>query len=144
MLHVAAQGDSAPSLYLFKMLGIDINSVDIRGSTALHWACYSYSEIAIHYILAMGPDVNIQDVDGCTPLHLAIRRYTPGETTKPIRLLLMKGADSDLKDNNGKIPVEYTEDIEDEMDADNIREILTGKKRRSGDLLTGSKPIHLV
>lgn len=41
MLHVAAQGDTAPPLYLFKTLGLDINSKDKRGSTPLHWACYS-------------------------------------------------------------------------------------------------------
>ena len=41
MLHVAAQGDQAPPLYLFKMMGLSINSVDNRGSTPLHWACYS-------------------------------------------------------------------------------------------------------
>lgn len=59
MLHVAAQGDTAPPLYLFsKILGLDINKKDKRGSTPLHWACYSQSEIAISYILAWNPDVN--------------------------------------------------------------------------------------
>lgn len=41
MMHVAAQGDAAASLFLFKELGIDINKQDYRGSTPLHWACYS-------------------------------------------------------------------------------------------------------
>lgn len=41
MLHVAAQGDTAPPLYLFKNLGLDLNAQDKRGSTPLHWACYS-------------------------------------------------------------------------------------------------------
>ena len=58
MLHVAAQGDSASSLYLFKELGLDINSVDNRGSTALHWACFRQSEIALAYLLAWGPDLD--------------------------------------------------------------------------------------
>ena len=59
MLHVAAQGDCAPPLYLFKELGIGINLQDVRGSTPLHWACYSYSEIALMYILAWNVDVNV-------------------------------------------------------------------------------------
>lgn len=41
MLHVAAQGDAAASLFLFKSLGLDINKQDHRGSTPLHWSCYS-------------------------------------------------------------------------------------------------------
>jgi len=40
MLHVAAQGDSASSLYFFKEMGLDINTADRRGSTPLHWACF--------------------------------------------------------------------------------------------------------
>lgn len=44
MLHVAAQGDSAPSLFVFKELGIDLNDADKRGSTPLHWACFRQSD----------------------------------------------------------------------------------------------------
>ena len=41
MLHVAAQGDTSLPLFLFMKKGLDINSRDKRGSTPLHWACYS-------------------------------------------------------------------------------------------------------
>ena len=58
MVHVAAQGDSASSLYLFKELGVDISARDKRGSTPLHWACYSQSEVALSYLLAWQPDLN--------------------------------------------------------------------------------------
>lgn len=61
MLHVAAQGDAAVSLYLFKELGLDINKKDFRDSTPLHWACYSQSEIALSYLLAWNPKLDIQD-----------------------------------------------------------------------------------
>jgi len=108
------------------MLGLGINSSDMRGSTPLHWACYSYSEIAIHYILALDPDVNVQDIDGFTPLHLAIRRFQPGESTKPIRLLLMKGADVTIRDKENNLPIYYTKDIFNKEDVENIRNILTG------------------
>ena len=52
MIHVAAQGDAAASLYLFRRLKVEINLQDERGSTPLHWACYSNSEIALSYLLA--------------------------------------------------------------------------------------------
>ena len=58
MLHVAAQGDSVPPLYLFKMLGLKLNKEDNRGSTPLHWACYSHSETALAYLLAWKLELN--------------------------------------------------------------------------------------
>lgn len=58
MLHVAAQGDNAPPLYIFKELGLNLNSADKRGSTPLHWACFRQSEIALSYLLAWDPDLN--------------------------------------------------------------------------------------
>jgi ankyrin repeat protein len=76
MLHVAAQGDCPPPIYLFSQLGLDINSKDSRGSTPLHWACYSYSELTCIFLLSLKPDVNTQDQDGFSPLHLAVRKYT--------------------------------------------------------------------
>ena len=42
MLHIAAQGDSPNTLYYFwKVVGMDLNKKDSRGSTPLHWACFS-------------------------------------------------------------------------------------------------------
>lgn len=61
MLHVAAQGDAAPSLFYFMKLGLNINALDKRGSSPLHWACYSQSEIALSYLLAWKPELNLQD-----------------------------------------------------------------------------------
>ena len=60
VLHIAAQGDQPAPLYYFsKIKGIDINCIDKRGSTPLHWACYSKSEFALCYILAFSPDLEI-------------------------------------------------------------------------------------
>lgn len=52
MLHTAAQGDQPISLYYFSRLGLDLRSRDHRGSTPLHWACYSKSEVALIFILS--------------------------------------------------------------------------------------------
>ena len=52
MLHIAAQGNQAISLYYFKSLEMDIYSRDSRNSTPLHWACFSNSEVALNYLLA--------------------------------------------------------------------------------------------
>jgi len=52
---------------------MDINVKDNRGSTPLHWACYSRSEVALNYLLSMKPNIEARDDQGYTPLHLAVR-----------------------------------------------------------------------
>lgn len=59
MLHTAAQGDAANTLHYFYEQRVDMNAQDHRGSTPLHWACYSNSEIALSYLLAWGPQLNL-------------------------------------------------------------------------------------
>ena len=62
VLHVAAQGDQCGPLYYFVALkDMDINETDNRGSTPLHWACYSKAEYALSYTLAMEPNLEIAD-----------------------------------------------------------------------------------
>lgn len=51
VLHIAAQGDQPVTLYYFhKIVGMSITCKDFNGSTPLHWACYSNSELALIYI----------------------------------------------------------------------------------------------
>lgn len=60
MLHAAAQGDAARSIYVFiKENNMNINKQDKRGGTPLHWACHSNSEMALSYILAWNPKLDI-------------------------------------------------------------------------------------
>lgn len=76
---------------------MSLNDVDNRGSTPLHWACYSKSEFALSYILAMNPNLEIQDLEGLTPLHLAIKSVADLKSTRPVRALLLKGASRSAK-----------------------------------------------
>mmetsp|Transcript_17121 Transcript_17121/g.28881 ORF Transcript_17121/g.28881 Transcript_17121/m.28881 type:complete len:238 (+) Transcript_17121:1994-2707(+) len=112
LLHVSAQGDTAPPLYLFhKNYGISLNEKDKRGSTPLHWACYSQSETAIVFILAWSPNVDLKDNEGFTPLHLAVRSVDALESCRPVRALLIKGARTDIRDNRDKLASDYIRDI---------------------------------
>lgn len=58
MLHVSAQGDQPVSLAFFREKGLDINSVELRGSSPLHWAAFSGSDLTLNYIIAWGGDVH--------------------------------------------------------------------------------------
>jgi len=54
VLHVSAQGDAPlPLWYYVKNVGMSLSDVDSRGSTPLHWACYSKSEFALLFIVSM-------------------------------------------------------------------------------------------
>ena len=53
----------------------------------------------------------------------------------------MKGADTTVKDKDGRVAIYYTKDIDNKEDMDNIRNILTGQKTVS-DILSGTVPIH--
>ena len=74
VLHVAAQGDQPCPLYYFVAIkDMDINEVDNKGSSPLHWACYAKAEFALSYILSMSPNLEVTDHKGETPLHLAVK-----------------------------------------------------------------------
>lgn len=113
VLHIAAQGDQALPLIYFHRKGMDINIRDNRQSTPLHWACYSKSEIALNYLLSMIPqglDLNPKDQKGFTPLHLAVKSVEALKSTRPVRALLLKGADRNSVDNEGKTATQMISD----------------------------------
>lgn len=98
VLHIAAQGDAATPLYYFvRLKNMDLEEVDNKGSTPLHWACYSKSEFALSYILAMNPNLEARDHAGFSALHLAVKSVEQLRSTRPVRALLLKGARRDAK-----------------------------------------------
>ena len=102
VLHVASQGDQPCPLYYFTQLkDMDINESDNRGSTPLHWACYSKAEFALSYILSFGPELEITDQNGLTPLHLAVRAVPDLGSTRTVRSLLLKGSKRSAETKSG-------------------------------------------
>ena len=85
---------------------MDINTADNRGSTHLHWACYSKAEFALSYILAMQPELEMVDQNGLTPLHLAVRAVPDLQSTRTVRSLLLKGSSRNAVTTAGQTPIE--------------------------------------
>lgn len=85
---------------------MNINQVDIRNSTALHWAVYEGNEIAATYLLAWGAEINPQDSDGNTPLHLSIIHAEKETNSRLTKILLLKGADRNIRNNKGLRPID--------------------------------------
>lgn len=71
-------------------------------STPLHWAIYSKSEVAMCYLVAWDKSLcDDQDNEGFTPLHLAVKSVEQLGYTRPVRTLLIRGADRDALDLKG-------------------------------------------
>ena len=77
----------------------------------MHWACYSNSEIALSYLLAWKPEMNIKDQEGFTPLHLAIKSTDTVESTRPVRFLLIRGADKTALDKQNRTAMELVDEV---------------------------------
>ena len=115
-LHIASQGDQPVSLYYFhKILGLNINERDHRGSTPLHWAIFSCSELAMVYILAWltKEELSTRDDEGYTAMHLAIKTSDKLENSRPVRALIYHGAATSLKDHNGNNALDIAQTLED-------------------------------
>jgi len=119
VIHIAAQGDQPVSIAYFKKRGISLLATDNNGSTALHWAAYFGMENATYYLTSWGCNVNEKDNEfGCTPLHLGVN----SGNFKVVKRLLVKGANTKLKNMEGKNPL----DLAIEGEYEGIIELLKG------------------
>ena len=94
--------------YLLDYHHFDINQVDAKHSSALHWAIFNSNELALSFLLARNPNVNARDVKGVTPLHLAV--VSTEMQMSLIRMLLMHGADPHIEDLKGRTPLQYAKE----------------------------------
>jgi len=102
VLHLAAQGDRMTSMIHFYDR-FDLNCLDSKKGTPLHWACYMGSENVTAFLLAQhNVQIDVFDEQEQTPLHLA----TIYGNTRIVRRLLIKGADRTLRNGKGEKPIE--------------------------------------
>ncbi|WP_425385045.1 ankyrin repeat domain-containing protein [Wolbachia endosymbiont (group B) of Schoenobius gigantella] len=94
--------------------GADLNMKDNKGKTLLHdTAIYSSGYEDVGYLLDAKADPNIQDEKGNTPLHYYAAKCSD-HSRKTMGLLISKGADLSIKNNDGKTPLQVA------IDNDNI------------------------
>ena len=76
------------------------------GQTLLHLACFlNYSDLA-SFLITRGIDMDVRDRNGCTALHFAAL----SGSKECARLLLIAGADAEIVNVLGKLPVEVAAD----------------------------------
>lgn len=103
------------SLYYFhKILKLNINEKDHRGSTPLHWAIFSCSELAMVYILAWlsVAELSTRDDEGYTAMHLAIKTSDKLENSRTVRVLMYHGAPINIRDSNGNSALDIAKSLE--------------------------------
>jgi uncharacterized protein (TIGR02996 family) len=90
--------------------GAERDAVDLRGWTALHWACCEGRADAIARLVALGFRLEALDAMGRTPLHVALSR-APAQASHPwiasVEALLAQGADADARDDRGWTGLHY-------------------------------------
>lgn len=110
IVHIAAQGDQVAAIYYFlSKYYFNINEKDSRESTALHWAAYLYKEVSLSFLIAWGADIHSLDSDQNTPLHLAVQSSCENDDTRCTKILLLKGADRNKRNSEGKRPIEVVQ-----------------------------------
>jgi ankyrin repeat protein len=91
--------------------GCDINAKNIYGNSALNIACYHGFLDIIEFLIKQGSKVNLQDNNGNTPLHSAVLSSndcsieSKFKYIKIIYILYKYGADTHIKNNENKIPI---------------------------------------
>ncbi len=101
--------------------GVDINTSNIDGLTALHQACIDNNLLMVEYLLNRSADINCQDNEGWTPLHAA----ASCGNIDIVKYLLSRGAIVDVCNNEGELPIDIAE-------GDDIIACLEDDMRRKG------------
>ncbi len=82
--------------------GIDVNSKDCAGMTALHMACIQGRTSVVQYLLEQGANVNARSKSGLTPLIATTASFRNKKNKADIvEVLLSNGAQIDTQTNNG-------------------------------------------
>lgn len=102
-LHAAASVGNIPVAKLLLSRGANVDAADSRGHTALHMAASRNTEM-VAFLIAMHASVNLQDDFGLTPLHTAANAGASKAAYESAKLLIAKGANLEMRDEDGKTP----------------------------------------
>ncbi|XP_015916414.1 osteoclast-stimulating factor 1 [Parasteatoda tepidariorum] len=106
-LHEAAKRGNLTFLTECIKNKVSVNGLDKAGCTALHWASHAGNEDCVKELLkVVNIEINVQNKLGDTPLHSCAWKGH----SEVVKMLLDKGANPSLKNNENKTPFEITND----------------------------------
>jgi ankyrin repeat protein len=106
--------------------------------------------MAVFYLCAWGADVNAQDIEGFTPLHIAVQVVNETESKRIIRTLVMRGANREIRDKNGKRPIDYVFNISNQKTKQEVQKFLvrfkinTQSEKSFGNCINPKTPKNLA
>jgi len=120
-LRAAAQRGNASLLQsVLTQKGININSADGLGNTALHYSAHHDHPATLEMLLEAGADPNVQNTSGDTPLHKAIAK----NSIPCIKALIEHGANPKTENKEKKTPERMAKSKE-------VKELLKNAKKTS-------------
>ncbi|GMY13419.1 ankyrin repeat domain-containing protein EMB506, chloroplastic [Fagus crenata] len=100
-LHTLALSGQIPLMDNLLENGLDIDTVDQDGLTALHKAIIGKKEAVISHLLRKGANPHVKDRDGASPLHYAVQVGA----MQTVKLLIKYKVDVNVADNEGWTPL---------------------------------------
>lgn len=119
-LAACTNGDTDEVKQHLKM-GVNINTTNVDGLTALHQACIDANLDMVKFLVENNADMNAQDNEGWTPLHAAVS----GANLEVIKFLIQSNARLDICNFDSDLPI----DLCDETNI-NIREYLEQEMKK--------------
>lgn len=102
----AANGKNEVIEILLDVDASNINDVDNKGNTPLHWASMKDRADTVSLLIENGADIEAKDVDNWTALHYA----AAFASLQTVEALVNNGADKNSLTKDGNIPVNYAKD----------------------------------
>ncbi len=97
----AAERDDLDAVKSLVASGVDVNTKNEDGTTALTWAAMRSNAAMAERLLAAGADPNISNIYGVAPLQVAIENAA----TEIAQMLLLKGANPNTARESGETPL---------------------------------------
>lgn len=106
----AAESNNVKVVEILLKHGANVNGKGVDGKTALMGAVYRRNFSMAEMLIKSGANVNAQDYNGDSVLEYASNGSCSSDGEKMVKYLLQNGANRDIRNNQGKTPLDNLDD----------------------------------